>query len=391
MATLSTNTFRPNLEGYEDRLVPASLSLTSAGVLTIIGNDASETIQLRQGNGVISIAGTNGGVRASAVRSVYVEARGGNDTVDLRTVLVPCVVHGGGGNDYILGGENADTLTGGDHNDIIFGMGGNDRLFGNAGHDRLLGGGGSNQLVGGTGTDFMDGGTSGQVANENDGSPDYIANHYAAGNRYSADHVRQASRSYTCAFLATIAGMVRGGVNMGSYITYRGYDNSGVGQYDVRMWNGRQWFNVRVAFAGGTDETDCRPTADYASWAIIMNRAWERVHGNRGGSPSEALFALGRASTTVYQNQLTTNTFAAIQNALARGNVVAGGTTSAPPNLENDHAYTVVQAVVSNGVRYIQLRNPWGMDGRGGNGSNDGYVWVTWNQFVANMYALIIG
>lgn len=391
MTTLSKNTFRPNLEGFEDRLVPATIGLTSAGVLTITGNDTSETIQLRQGNGVISIAGTNGGVRASAVRSVYVDARGGNDTVDLRTVLVPCTVSGGTGSDYIMGGENGDYLVGGDQNDIIFGMGGNDQLFGNGGNDRLLGGAGTNYLTGGTGTDFMDAGNPGYVANENDGSPDYIATMYAAGNSYSPEHVKQASQSYTCAFLATIAGMARAGVNMSAYITYRGYDNYGVGQYDVRMWNGRQWYAVRVAFAGGTDETDCRPTADYASWAIIMNRAWERVHGNRGGSPSEALFALGRASTTLYQNQMTTNTFAVIQNALARGYVVAGGTTSAPPNLENDHAFTVVQAVVSNGVRYVQLRNPWGMDGRGGNGPNDGYVWVTWNQFVANMYALIIG
>lgn len=391
MTTTNTLSFRPRLEAFEDRLVPTAIELTSAGVLKLTGTDAGETIQLRQGNGVISIAGTNGGVRASAVKSVYVDARGGNDTVDLRTVLVPCTVYGGSGNDYILGGENSDSLYGGDGNDIIFGMGGNDHLFGNAGNDRLLGGAGTNYLTGGTGTDFMDAGNPGYIANENDGAPDYIATMYAAGNRYSADHVHQASQSYTCAFLSTIAGMARSGVNMSAYITYRGYDNYGVGQYDVRMWNGRQWFNVRVAFAGGTDETDCRPTADYASWAIIMNRAWERVHGNTGGSPADCLFALGRRSTTVYQNQMTTNTFAVIQNALARGNVVAGGTTSAPPNLENDHAYTVVQAVVSNGVRYVQLRNPWGMDGRGGNGPNDGYVWVTWNQFVANMYAVIIG
>jgi len=394
MATASKNSFRPSLEVLEDRVVMSTIELTPAGVLKITGTDAPDTIRLRQSNGVISIAGTNGGVRQTAVTSVLVDARGGNDTIDLRTLLVPCTTYGGAGNDYILGGENNDYLSGGDGDDIIFGLGGNDQLFGGYGNDRLLGGAGTNQLTGGYGTDFMDGGTHGLVANESDGSPDYIANTFAPNNRFSSDHITQASQSYTCAFLSTLAGMARAGVNMNSYITYRGYNDAGVGQYDVSMWNGRQWRAVRVQFDGQTNETDARPTADYASWVVIMNRAWERFHGNTGASPADCLFALGRRSATIYQNQMTNSTFDAIQSSLAKGYVVAAGTVGAPSarTLVDNHAYTVVQAGWHYGVRWVQLRNPWGIDGKGGDSNpNDGLVWVTWNQFVANMSALIIG
>ena len=188
--------------------------------------------------------------------------------------------------------------------------------------------------------------------------------------------------------------MARSGVNMNAYITYRGYNDNGVGQYDVSLWNGRQWVAVRVQFDGRTDETDVRPTADYASWAIIMNRAWERFHGNTGASPADCLYALGRNSSTIFQNQMTTATFDAIQSYLAAGRVVAAGTVGSPSasNLVDNHAYTVVQVGWINGVRYVQLRNPWGVDGARSSDANsrDGLVWITWNQFVAKMSAVIV-
>lgn len=393
MSRTATTTL--NVEQLEDRMVLSTVELTNAGVLKITGSEASETIQLRQGNGVISITGMAGGVKQAAVKSVLIDARGGGDYVDCRTLLVPCTIYGGSGNDYIMGGENADYIDGGNDHDIVFGLGGNDQLFGGYGDDRLLGGNGTNYLTGGYGIDFMDGGTRGYVADQNDGSNDFIANTFAPGNKYSADHVAQGSQSYTCAFLSTVGGMAKAGVNLGAYIKYCGYDNNGVGQYDVSLWNGRQGVAVRVQFDGHTDQTDAQVKTDYASWVTIMNRAWVRFHGNRGASPADVLFALGRSPSIVYQNKMSTATFASIQASLSRGLVVACGTVGAPVtrSLENNHAYQVVQAGVYNGVRWVQLRNPWAHDGGTASDNNprDGYLWVTWDQFVANISHLVVG
>ena len=47
------------------------------------------------------------------------------------------VIHGQGGNDYLMGGPGDDTIYGGNGNDWIFGDAGFDELYGNAGNDNL--------------------------------------------------------------------------------------------------------------------------------------------------------------------------------------------------------------------------------------------------------------
>uniref|UniRef100_UPI0005879E3D calcium-binding protein n=1 Tax=Cellvibrio mixtus TaxID=39650 RepID=UPI0005879E3D len=87
----------------------------------------------------------------------------GNDLVD-----------GGSGNDTLSGGWGNDTLIGGDGNDlmlgdstdsteigsddIMYGGKGNDSLNGNQGNDFLYGGDGDDQLIGNTGNDYLYGG-----------------------------------------------------------------------------------------------------------------------------------------------------------------------------------------------------------------------------------------
>ena len=58
-------------------------------------------------------------------------------------------LHGGGGDDKIVGGEG---------NDLIYGGGGNDNLQGNMGNDQLFGGTGLDVLYGQAGDDFLQGG-----------------------------------------------------------------------------------------------------------------------------------------------------------------------------------------------------------------------------------------
>lgn len=83
------------------------------------------------------------------------------------------IIHGGKGNDYLVGEGGEDTLYGGDDNDILVGdwnlgqsvsqadidlYGRNDELYGGAGNDALVGGGGDDLLDGGTGIDLLQGG-----------------------------------------------------------------------------------------------------------------------------------------------------------------------------------------------------------------------------------------
>ncbi|MCG8491533.1 MAG: Ig-like domain-containing protein, partial [Sneathiellales bacterium] len=70
------------------------------------------------------------------------------------------------GDDTLLGGSGQDTLKGGGGNDVVNGGSGNDELYGDSGNDTLVGadgrdtlkgGGGDDRLVGGDGNDFLEG------------------------------------------------------------------------------------------------------------------------------------------------------------------------------------------------------------------------------------------
>ncbi|GLK65425.1 Hint domain-containing protein [Paracoccus kondratievae] len=69
-------------------------------------------------------------------------------------------IDGGAGNDTIYGGGGADTLSGGDGNDLVHGGDGDDALLGGAdnGNDTLYGEAGNDVLSGEGGNDFLDGG-----------------------------------------------------------------------------------------------------------------------------------------------------------------------------------------------------------------------------------------
>ncbi|MGZ5511943.1 MAG: hypothetical protein ACXWG7_00995, partial [Chthoniobacterales bacterium] len=91
-----------------------------------------------------------------------------DDTLALAPdVISPAVLHGGAGNDLVIGGGGADTLTGDVGLDALIGGGGNDSLSGGVdqdyldgqeGDDTLSGGSEADVLIGGPGADVLDGG-----------------------------------------------------------------------------------------------------------------------------------------------------------------------------------------------------------------------------------------
>ena len=116
------------------------------------------------------------------VRYVYIEGRGGNDTITNNTSL-GAFIHGGGGGDTITGGGARDYIYGDavfvneigyvDFDpgaDLIQGGGGDDYVEGNAGDDSLYGGAGGDTIVGNAGVDRMYGETGNDSIFAKDGN-----------------------------------------------------------------------------------------------------------------------------------------------------------------------------------------------------------------------------
>lgn len=154
-----------SLESLNSRTLPSAT--LANGVLTVTGTEGRDQIVVREHHDTISVKGMQidvGGVMqstvpASAVTSVAVNALGGNDRVDVRTLKVAAVVDGGAGNDVILGGVGDDSLTGGDGNDILNGGAGDDSINGGSGNDSESGQSGNDDLAGDDGKDSLNGGS----------------------------------------------------------------------------------------------------------------------------------------------------------------------------------------------------------------------------------------
>lgn len=146
-------------------------SRISDGTLRIFGRPFAEQITLRQSavnrNQLDVDLGNDGSTDQSfdltGIDAIALDAGGGDDTVRIDdangafTALRPTVIHGGNGNDTLLGGSGAETFIGGNGDDVIDGNGGADTAFLGKGDDTFVWdpGDGSDIVEGGTGTDTM--------------------------------------------------------------------------------------------------------------------------------------------------------------------------------------------------------------------------------------------
>ena len=109
-----------NLEVLNSRALPSAT--LAGGVLTITGTEGRDQIIVREHGDTISVRGmkidVGGGrlqssVPSTGVTAIEVNALGGNDLIDLRSVKTGASVDGGAGNDLIFGGVSDDSLHGG--------------------------------------------------------------------------------------------------------------------------------------------------------------------------------------------------------------------------------------------------------------------------------------
>jgi VCBS repeat-containing protein len=142
------------------------------GIDTLLGTDSCDAILLDD-----KLAECDPDTPARLVSIEIIDAGAGDDVVDLtsnRFSYGDVTVHGGSGNDFLVGGAGRNTLRGDDGHDDLFGKGADDVLDGGAGNDCLFGAGGNDTLSGGEGDDHMEGGAGADVMSGGDGNDLYI-------------------------------------------------------------------------------------------------------------------------------------------------------------------------------------------------------------------------
>ena len=80
---------RMQFETLEPRQVMAAgitASLTSGGVLNVMGTDSADQIQFKQVGKYLSIDGVSGSWTESKVKSIFVDLKGGDDYVSLASL-----------------------------------------------------------------------------------------------------------------------------------------------------------------------------------------------------------------------------------------------------------------------------------------------------------------
>ncbi len=142
-----------------------SAAINANGLLLVNGTSAGESLVVSNDAGFVSVTGQQTTIAADDVEALLVQARGGDDTVDLQQVTLTefvnldsnsITIDGGLGNDLIYGTNLNDVIAGGADNDIVFGFAGDDVLSGGDGDDTLRGGAGEDLLFGNSGNDTFD-------------------------------------------------------------------------------------------------------------------------------------------------------------------------------------------------------------------------------------------
>jgi hypothetical protein len=161
---------RLQLESLEDRALLSVTASLSQGVLHVDGTAQADTIYLHETNsGLVYLDGVSGGFLASSINKILINGGAGNDTIRLDLtdnipgfvpITIPAEIHGGDGDDLIVGGRGSNTIFGEAGNDTIWGGAGGNYIDGGIGNDTLVGGANCyNQLFGDAGADLLYGGS----------------------------------------------------------------------------------------------------------------------------------------------------------------------------------------------------------------------------------------
>jgi len=427
------------LEALEERQLMAADVSFASGTLKIVGDDNANAawvdvvgnnfqvkVQTTASNGSTSTITKQ--YASSQVKSIEFYGYAGNDKFYNNT-NVRSIGYGGAGDDYFSGGSVDDWFYGdlrysGDTanpagKDTFYGNNGNDYIYAGAGADSIYGGAGDDILDAGAGADYLNGGTGKDTFYGGADNDRYQDDFTLFVDGTSVSDIQQ-GESGVCTILAAI----------GSTIGYpvQGYDwnvrikAAGTNQYDVWLYNqsGKGYWE-RTTFDGSWTDDDAQPVMGAngvrEAWVIIVQRAalerngvrWDltRDTNNAQGQPywgnswryeSEGLEALtGKTSALLNTSGVSAAQF---QQYWQYGYITvstpyagANNVSIAGTNFVGSHAYTVLNVYQSGGSWFVQLYNPWGVDGYNnstrqttaiGDSSNDGKFVVSWSTFTKN-------
>ena len=119
---------------------PVTASLVD-GDLTIAGSPGNDHVEVKLKKGQIVVQAGNqviGTFALSAVDTIQFQGFAGNDHIKIaEQILVPAVLDGGAGNDFLASGRGSSVLSGGPGDDHLEGGKGRDVLIGGDGRDHL--------------------------------------------------------------------------------------------------------------------------------------------------------------------------------------------------------------------------------------------------------------
>jgi hypothetical protein len=420
---LHTSAHRPVAPAPVIPSAPLTMTQTN-GILTINGTTGNDQITVLQSGNLFTVKNGSWSTTVSGIFSqVVVKGNGGNDTIVVdNSVKESATIYGGSGTDLITGNNAGDTFFGGTGLNTIKGGTGADTfiMLGTKG-DTLTGAGGADsywldysktEVVTDLTKSLVYAGHYHQVTSYVNGSSladptttesDIVNKSYSSDPLFGANGPSEndINQGYLgdCYYLSALSAVAK----VDPDIIKQSIVSLGDGTFVAQMHNTRgqtvfvhmnadlpTWNTGGVAYEGlGSGNS---------LWAALMEKAFTYVRSganatapsystiDNGGWMSESFNALGLANSDYFPSS-STQLVSQLEKLLNAGEAVTIAISN-PANgapLIGDHAYTVDHINVdSNGNVTIVLRNPWGVDGAGNDGNNDGYVTVTPDQLYAS-------
>ncbi|MGN6366674.1 MAG: fibronectin type III domain-containing protein [Phycisphaerae bacterium] len=395
-------------------------ALKSFNELVITGTSGSDSILVTQANGSLTInANGSSYTESGPFGDIKIYGVSGNDSITVdSSVNIATLIYGGTGSDTIMNltTGKATIVTIGGAGSTVTGNGVNtsfwvtpaDVVHATSAETAL---GGVNRVSG-----FY------QPFSSNPANANYIPTSLLGQNLPDPTDAGAEKRLTTSSFWGT--GPTMNDINQGglsdcyflapmsslAYSEPQKLMNMGVdlgdGTYAVRFVRNGVTSYVRVDgelstgyYSGGMAYQ--QPGANGNQWASIFEKAYaffrtgaDTYASLNWGSQASSFSDLGLTSSAISPSFSTANTvLSTINTQLSAGHAIASSTngtiTSGAP-LIGSHVYTIIGAYKdSSGVVWIQLRNPWGVDGAGNDGNpSDGLVTINFSMYSANFNSL---
>lgn len=405
----------PTPSGPTNSTDPVSIIGTSYGTLarlTITGTEGNDSILVTQSGGTLTI---NANGHISSVSGNFGELAiyglGGDDTLTVNgSVQIRSLLYGGDGHNLITAAGQAKSYI------VTIGNGGGDVLTGNGlntsywadtndtvnASNSETGNGGVHKISGfyqPAGMGYVSTTLNGpNLADPTDsGATVRVTNRSLWGTNPTMNDVNQGQVG-DCYFLSSIQSFAdktpgklqEMAVDLGDGTYAVQFVRNGVKQY-VRV-------DADLPSASWGGLLYASPEGNGAIWAPIMEKAYAyfRTGANtyaslNWGWTGSVYSDLGVANSTFSTSGNAQNLYAVLANAtpahavtIITNNSIVGGAS-----LIGSHAYSVVNAYTDgNGVEWLTLRNPWGIDGIGFDGNSaDGLVRITLASIQANCSA----